>query len=697
MIKNILFTKRIVNVVLLWSGLLIGFAWYLGACSSPEKPLDGAEAIAGTSVLFEPKWSTPETFYRFPHPSDLRLTSERTPDMTGFPNATGNKVVANLVSIIPQHKGYPLSPIAYFQFDGALTSRKADEPILAKPDAPALLIDIDPKSPDRGKLYPVVATELPEDSYGPKHLLAVGVYPGVILWQERTYAFVVMRKYKDANGKLLGVPKALNLLKAGKQPEGKWGEQLKTLYAPLWETLNKAKIPVQDVAAATVFTTGDVIHDMERISSALRKRHPLTIEGLKLDPKDGNHPRFCELVGTLKVPIFQKGKAPYHKEGLFVMGKDKLPVKQRDKEIPIVITIPKKPMPKEGYPLMMYIHGSGGYAAQAVDRGVKASRGAKPEKGKGPAHVIAPFGLGTASMAMPLNPERVPGANPLAYFNLGNMKIFRDTYRQGVIELRLFLDALLKLRIDPKILGACTGPVLPKGSTTFAFTEKRLSLMGQSMGGTYSNLVAAVDPRFKALVPTGTGGYWGYFAYNNNLSILNQEVVASILEVETLLTHLHPAMHALQVAWEEADPFISSIYISRRKLKPDFPVRSIYEPVGLKDSFFSTTVLDLMASGYGNQQAGKDVWPGMQKRLKVLGLDGKASYPIKHNRKGPDGTPYTGVVVQYQPDEKSKDGHIVAFQRDEVKYQYSCFLSTFVKTGIAVVPAPAPLGTPCPQ
>jgi hypothetical protein len=31
-----------------------------------------------------------------------------------------------------------------------------------------------------------------------------------------------------------------------------------------------------------------------------------------------------------------------------------------------------------------------------------------------------------------------------------------------------------------------------------------------------------------------------------------------------------------------------------------------------------------------------------------------------------------------------------------VKYQYGCFLSTFLQKGMATVPAPAALGTPCP-
>ena len=59
------------------------------------------------------------------------------------------------------------------------------------------------------------------------------------------------------------------------------------------------------------------------------------------------------------------------------------------------------------------------------------------------------------------------------------------------------------------------------------------------------------------------------------------------------------------------------------------------------------------------------------------------------------GTPYTGMVVQYVGD-GVYDPHAIYSQLDSVKYQYGCFFSTFLQTGTAVVPAPLPLGTPCP-
>jgi hypothetical protein len=73
---------------------------------------------------------------------------------------------------------------------------------------------------------------------------------------------------------------------------------------------------------------------------------------------------------------------------------------------------------------------------------------------------------------------------------------------------------------------------------------------------------------------------------------------------------------------------------------------------------------------------------------------GIAPYPVADNQLSLAGIPYTGVAVQYARDE-FLDSHHVFAQLDAVKFQYGCFLATLRDTGVAVVPAPAPLGSPC--
>jgi len=125
------------------------------------------------------------------------------------------------------------------------------------------------------------------------------------------------------------------------------------------------------------------------------------------------------------------------------------------------------------------------------------------------------------------------------------------------------------------------------------------------------------------------------------------------------------------------------------------PVRPVYEPVGKDDSYFPTTLYDAIALAYDHQEAGDVVWPTMQDALALDGRAGILAYPVVDNRTSLAGAKYTGAVVQYLGDGYT-DPHSIYAQLDAVKYQYGCFLETFIKTGHAVLAAPAPLGTPCP-
>jgi hypothetical protein len=102
-----------------------------------------------------------------------------------------------------------------------------------------------------------------------------------------------------------------------------------------------------------------------------------------------------------------------------------------------------------------------------------------------------------------------------------------------------------------------------------------------------------------------------------------------------------------------------------------------------------------MSLAYGHKEAGDVIWPTMQQAMQLDGKAGIIPYSVSNDITSESGTPYTGMIVQYLGD-GVYDPHAIYSQLDSVKYQYSCFLSTAYTTGTAVVPAPQPLGTPCP-
>ncbi|MGK7926669.1 MAG: hypothetical protein AB4290_15760 [Spirulina sp.] len=394
-----------------------------------------------------------EQFYDIPYPSDLRLDDRGRPNMTGYPISSQAFLIFGIKAIAGDRIGFPTVSAAYFRFDGALSSQDRNQLIPAELDSPVLLVDVDPDSPDRGQLYPTVAEDLIADSvYIPAHTLAVAPYPGVVLPPNRKYAYIVMRTLKDARGKLLRAPKSFKkLLSEGSPPDGVLGQKAKEQFAPLRRILREFNIPPGLVAAATVFTTGDPAGELNALSDGVRARYDLSIADLALDPDDGaSHERFCELHATIGFPQFQRGTPPFDSDGLFEILPDGTLVEQRFETANVVITVPKTEMPADGYPLVFYFHGSNGLSTQVVDRGPILEPGGTEIPGLGPAHIVAERGFAAVASALPVNPERLPGAPDDAYQNLNNLAAYRDTFRQGTIEQRLLLDAIASL---PKKLG----------------------------------------------------------------------------------------------------------------------------------------------------------------------------------------------------------------------------------------------------
>lgn len=698
------------------------------ACSSDDEaitPPPAPEAIAGTQVRFDLQsdLASSETFFQFPYPSDLRLKNG-SPDVRGWPNPRKLPLLEGLRTIMAERKKFPVLPVAYFLFDAPLQERSPDDVIAPAKDAPVMLIDIDKDSPDQGHLYPMVASTLPPDDYTPENLLAVAPRPGFVLAPNRTYAFIVLRSLGDANGAPLGVPLALESLKAGITPDGTQGQAAQEQYATLWPVLKKVGVDTTQVAAATIFSTADVVSDLHDLSNKIKEQYEVQITDLKVD--EDTNDRYCKIRGKVIYPQFQRGVPPFDKEGTFDFSQGDLPVKQREEGAPITLTLPKNAMPSGGYPLAMFFHGSGGLSTAVVDRGKwrntenpadcppwpdtllcdKKKNDPKTlldewdgklgcnTQGEGPAYTMAPHGFAMAASALPVNPERLQCADETAYLNFNNLAAFRDTFRQGVIEQRLFIEALSKLTIDPGIVAACSGLSLPSGETNYHFSLDSLVATGQSMGGMYTNMVGAVEPRIKAVVPTGAGGFWSYFILKTKLIKNIDKMVGLILSTKAPLQYLHPALQLVESAWEPAEPLAYMPRLGKNPL-PNHPSRSIYEPVGQGDSYFPIELYDAVSLAYGHPQAGEEVWPSMQQALALDNRSGLLSYPITENNTSSSGAQYTGAVVQY-PGDGVYDPHALYSQRDEVKYQEGCFFESFLKTGKATIVAPAPLGTPCP-
>ncbi len=249
----------------------------------------------------------PDHFFDVPYPNDLRVDANGHPDLAGFPNPRTVGIVTGLVSNASEAKGFPVVPVVHFELTAPPAPRALTDLIPADPTSPILIIDIGATSPDHGKLIPVLADTPAPDVYIPSNFLSVGPRTGYVLRPANTYGVVVMKSANDANGQPL-VPSPTIVALEKHQTMTPIEQQADAIYTPLWTTLTAAGINVDDVAAATVFTTGSVVQEMSDLATAVAGAYTITIDDLALDTDpDDQFDQFCYFKGQVTYPQFQVG------------------------------------------------------------------------------------------------------------------------------------------------------------------------------------------------------------------------------------------------------------------------------------------------------------------------------------------------------------------------------------------------------
>ncbi|MCK6550745.1 hypothetical protein L6R52_33215, partial [Myxococcota bacterium] len=92
-------------------------------------------------------------FLAHPWPSDARLRNDGSLDLAAFPNPTESTTLEDYVRVISaETKGYATSAALYASFTGPIdpASLPADPAAAMRADASLFLVDVDPRSPERG-------------------------------------------------------------------------------------------------------------------------------------------------------------------------------------------------------------------------------------------------------------------------------------------------------------------------------------------------------------------------------------------------------------------------------------------------------------------------------------------------------------------------------------------------------------------
>lgn len=642
-------------------------------------------------------------FYALPFPSDLRLTASGKLDLSSFPNPYNLPIMQQFLAMSTEERtGFHLNPVCQFAFNNHLDL--SNLPVEADGHSLPLnnpFISFGRLPMGDGDLMqdaifvPVKARYWSKpDGYQPGKTLAVAPDFGNTLDQGGTYACIIWKGLKDSEGREVGSPAEFQRLLAGVY-SGTEERRASQRLEPLRRYLDTKGISPDQVLMAAVFTTDGPADRFQTIYRAAMDEHFLDINTpLSLTQTFDD---YYVLKGAFDMPQFVSGWQPFDTEGKLITNSRNVPVRQSVQKVPVVVTIPRKPMPAEGFPLTFYVHGSGGTADSLV------TRGKRPDNvpGEGPARYLAAAGSASVSIAMPVNPERLPGAWTFQYMNFNNIQATKGIFRQGTIEL-----GLVRKWMDGLQLPAELAPEAAAGTDTVHFNPDKYLCMGQSMGAMYTTFFSALEPSIRAAIPTGAGGFWSMMLMHIKV-FPGKEVMNLLFGIGNEdIDEFHPIVNLGQLSLEHVDPVVYAPHLYRRPLWQNSP-KHVFYPAGYIDDYFPPPVISAYCIA-----AGLPVFTGPNVRLEYPQMVNDLSriwgsnlavqrYPAWRNRGSGAGyylygigTPVTVGVAQY-PQDTVSHGHYVSFQLEEPKYQYRCFVQSFIEDEFPYIPAPRPVSAEC--
>jgi len=649
----------------------------------------GSGSAGPTSIAMD---FTRGSFYDAPFPSEDLRTSDGHVDLTKYPDQDGAPIVGQAVQLLESDvRGFSTTAGVFLSASAALDPSTLPNLGASTTDAASVyLIDADPSSPTYQKKVPVdVSYDDDGGPFGAQHQITVLPYQGVPLRPLTRYAAVVTSAVRDALGRPLVPSQSMTTLLSGGAPDG--------MPAPALAEYQGAIAALGDtssVVGLAVYRTDDPLAGMRAVlSDALARTIPQP--NAPLAPNEV-FDDYCVYSSTIDMPDYQDGVAPYAVAGgVWTFDAAGKPIFQEMQTANVVVTLPRQPMPGNGFPTVVFSRTGAGGDRPLVDRGVQPGTGEPATTpGTGPALEFARAGFAGISIDGPLgglrNPTGDPGQEDFLIFNISNPGAIRDNIRQSAMELALTAHILDTLQVDAS---AC--PTLANASVKF--DVNKLALMGHSMGATISPLAAAFEPRFGDVILSGCGGsYIENVLYKEKPLLIRPlaEVLVGYPPLGRHLTEGDAVLSLIQWAAESSDP---PVY-GPRILDGSGAPHNVLMFQGIVDHYILPPMANASTLSFGLDLAGTELDLSTPEiadytpLAPLLSMDAHANIPLpaQTNTSG-----VTAVVTQHDSD-GIEDGHEVMFQEQGPKYQYRCFLASYAKGGPVIVPDSQDSDALCP-
>lgn len=619
-------------------------------------------------------YGDPRATQLLPYPSD-RYTTPDPSSPTGLrvtvgPETTNDAFIAGYPLVVQRLSemdgfstagGFALGfdrPIDGSRFAGAqggVSAEELDPAAFADADSPLVLLDVDPDSPELGRVYGLLPRyfEQAKDDYYPIDEFTIVARPAEPLRPSTRYLFVATTNLLDREGKPV-VPSADTQALIEGEAKDDYATAVQSGLAVLEESLGVSR---QDVVVASVFTTASMTDTMEALARRQRKEPtPAIVEPWTVQQESDADPR-VRFRATFESAEYRDKAGDW----TFQLGDDGAPIPQQ--VVPIEAYLAFSDATVSGpRPVVIFQHGLGG----------------DKDGNWGTAERLSELGVAVFSIDSPEHGSR-GGAegvlqSVLAFFGIddqtGDFDIARarDNFRQMAadqLELVRLIDSLGELDLLP--VGAPDG--IPD------LDVSRILYIGHSFGSVQGPTLFALAPEVELAV-WNVGG-------DNVMQLLEESDVFSLM-VDSMKPpgtadgSLARFLSATQAIVDPGDP----INYARFALREDFPgvVSGAPRSILLQEVVRDTIVPNGSSTALARAT-------GMSLMNPVVPVPGMTVVGSPSAGAGPRGS--TAVMCQFATmngGEVATHGELIF--TDEARDQYLEFFSSGLRAGPATVVAP---------
>lgn len=619
--------------------LLVLALFAVAACDSDTAPLPSD----ATSSLFEPLvLSEPATrFFDFPYPSDLRTDERGHPRLDGFPRARG--LVGSAMEILEEERpGFTQMSGVYFRMSGPIdeSALPTDPATVAEAGSLFWLVDVDEASPRQGQRLPaIVSFRSDPTSYWPGDALVLRPIQGVQLRPGTRYAVAVARGLRAADGSEVRRADAFDAL-----VQGSGEATIQAHYDGVLAELEAAGLPRDEVLVATAFTTADPTVEMDALRDVMMAIDLPLIDDWQIDD---NHRDYVSWRGTVETVEFLSGESPWTAnfgDGLIRFDASGEPMVQVRRPLNVNVTVPRSEMPADGYPLVVYGHGTGG-----------SDRTHLGERGEGVA--LASLGVAVLGFEAALHGERVAESVDVENLLIINAIAGREMVRQTVADTMLLFRIAREQGFDI--------PAERAGGDGVRFDPSRVLYMGHSQGAQEAGILLGIEPTVEAAFLSEGGGGAVLTIYERQFG--GEPIACAIARLAVGVpceefTPDHPVMTAvIQPLLDPADPLAyAHRYYAERPA--DAAALSIAMTEATNDELTPPSSIEALAAAAGIPRVGPE-----RRSSLAFDLAGVPTHPVPatDNLTLPDGRTVTAGVYQWQG-----GSHWVIYERPEARAQY---------------------------